>query len=1070
MTAEEAPRRMQPYVYQIDLSDARPGYNYVLKAAGGTHPLTPHTAETRAAARAADRKLAGVADSRLTHFSAQAMMPLDRVCRVHVAAIPRNASDPNYVHLVAITCPEPEPSASVAFQTLDYISTAQSLLFHHPDLMANDPRIGRIVKEHLELETARSTYEQIELLAEFMKGEGPPAKDSGWARLEPVKGVPDQFFHQPTAETQKAAGPAMTSIQKSTKNDPRLKDKKWTQEQGFSVVTDRPAPPFSLVTVIEAGGDGEFKARLDKTTRLNGLKTSIVAPQQAGNANSVTLRLENHYVRYLGAYIQFLDADFNPMNTPDWVPDSGPVPVLRGFQYDNYRALGGLSPIMTIAAIPVPSEPGTLEVSITFPPGAVAAGIYGLGLGTGENLFPKAIVYGAVLTGLTNLAIPSFLLAFGVASLRYDKLYKTLQDNKGSLAILTLGEGLFYIASIADKARVGEVDWNNLSKLGGLIFQTGFEAFLTFVEESLLVGKAVEQIPFAGWIMLAINIAIGVAQIAQTVVQVVTSPFAIPNRITTSITSAITIRPDPSLKRFPRAVPGVTRSFNVKLVHEGEQPTMSVTAEVPPTFEGQVLEQTITNNLGGRVRIQCDFYVGAQVAASASTALLPNDAENTSAVPLVLFEPPIELTGESIYKHASLLTYQNGAYTFMPTPEAPQSTIKSLSSDNTGNAISQLSGLTLSQRHQQLGYAWKAAGLGIAECATGSRDTQLFGLQNVDIPGVPMLDTRFSACGYSALTNLLYDPYPAKFLMNPDGSFELRNGLAVPDPTDKDHGFYYIDPLPKDLPAAKGGGYHLRRIPQSGTDPINPQDGKLLSFGRFPFPVDSAVIHPSGRVVAISRTNSKIMVTALETEGRPDDDVPLGSAFAGQAMNYVIPGGAGTEGRRAGLLANPIAAASTYDGTVMVLEDLKSNPAVSRVQAFDSNGNPVNAFPAEGQLIPFFDLPHGRTYLDLAVVGNADLTYLYILYYEVDGKEPADYNVAIYQTGTNAGPENPLVTTNGVSAARLAVDLFRTLYTLNWSMTTDGKGNPAGPPTGEPKSAGRTVPSLSEWLPPRSRP
>ena len=74
--------------------------------------------------------------------------------------------------------------------------------------------------------------------------------------------------------------------------------------------------------------------------------------------------------------------------------------------------------------------------------------------------------------------------------------------------------------------------------------------------------------------------------------------------------------------------------------------------------------------------------------------------------------------------------------------------------------------------------------------------------------------------------------------------------------------------------------------------------------------------------------------------------------------------------------------------------------------------------------------------------------------------------MAIYQYGSQAPLANPLVTTDGVPASHLAVDMWHTVYTLNFAMVMDGKGNVAGPKTATTGPGGRTVPSVSEWVPP----
>jgi len=171
----------------------------------------------------------------------------------------------------------------------------------------------------------------------------------------------------------------------------------------------------------------------------------------------------------------------------------------------------------------------------------------------------------------------------------------------------------------------------------------------------------------------------------------------------------------------------------------------------------------------------------------------------------------------------------------------------------------------------------------------------------------------------------------------------------------------------------------------------------------------------------------------------------------------------------------PVAVSCSYDGTILVLEDTKSDTAntevvLARIQAFDLRGRPVNRFfDANNQPTPFLVLSTAgeNTYLDLVVIGDQMLTYMYVLYYTGDGSLASDYNMAIYQYG-NAPPKTSplLVTTNKIATAKIAVDLWHTAYALNYAMTTDGQGNPAGPLSSGTGPAGRTVPSVSEWLPP----
>jgi len=1067
MSADEL-RPTIPYVYQADLSDALPGFDYVLCAFKGQYPMTLHTPETRAAARAADPRLNAVPDAELTHYSPAVPIPFDACCRVHIAGVPPGGSTPTYVHLAAVTIPPQVRSESATHEKIDYVSTAKCFLFHHPDLMAVDKNVCSIVMEHMSSESAPEAYDEILKLALSMKRQGPPTETEGkgWAQIVPFEDRGQAVFQQqPSAKTRTDAKPAMARVQITTKNDLRLENKKWTQEQGFSV------EDLTLVAFVDAQA-ADFSFAPDVATQLHGVKTIVGPAKTPGEGIRAHLTIKNYFLRFLGAYIQFLDKDFQVMNTPDWKPDGSSGAPFYVDQLDDLRWLDGLAPVDTILGIPNTALPGLLELDITFPADAVAARLFCLGLGGGDDRYPVPGRYAVIRTVIANLTIPAVLLPFGVAIKAYRPLVELFAEPAvaGGLVALAAAYSAYVGIGSAVNGKVDYVGLSTILQLAGKFLGGKLEVF---IETKLVEASIARQIPFAGWILAAIDVGTGLVQLTTTIVEVASSPWVIENRVTTSVESTVRVLPDPVRGSFPSGPANVPRTLNVRIVYEGSQPTISRTIAVGAA-PGDELTVTLTNKLGGNVKFQSDFFIGSQLAASASTEWLANVGTKTAEVTLALFQKRIELDEKSVYAHSSLLTFQNGAYEWMPTADAPSSTRTALDSrnrDSTGpiNAISELTGLSLSQRHHQLGYAWKAAGLGIVDCVAGTGETQLYGLQSVDIPGLAMKDARFSGCGYSGLSNIAYDPYPPRFKMDSEGHYEIQNGRPVPDPNDRDLGLYYVDPTPAGRSDAEGGGYHLRQIPNDGNAPIN-RPGAQLSFGRFPLAVDAIVLHPSGRVIAINKQFSALMVTTLGTKGLADNAVTFARLAGGSAISYTPPGGLATLRRRPGLLADPIAVASTYDGTVMVLEDAGEQPAVSRLQAFDANGNPVNTFPdGSNGLGPFLELPTGRHYLDLAVAGNIDLADIYILYYERDGKSPEDYSVAIYQAGVRVrAKKSPLlVTTPRVSAARLAVDLFRTLYTLNWSMTTDGKGNLAGPHNSTTGPAGRTVPSLSEWLPPQ---
>ncbi len=492
---------------------------------------------------------------------------------------------------------------------------------------------------------------------------------------------------------------------------------------------------------------------------------------------------------------------------------------------------------------------------------------------------------------------------------------------------------------------------------------------------------------------------------------------------------------------------------------------MSVfTATVPASTPELLYAHFPNNTLGGKVRFEVDYKLEHWMAAQASSGSLNNDEVQAEQVDLFLVQNPVPLRSTTVYKHEAILQFDNGNYLWQPSQTPPTATVGRRDPAPTGNAISDWSGLSLSQRHAMIGFAWKAAGMGIGECGTGAAG-QLFAMMNVDIPGRNMVSVKFPDCGFSGSTQLLYDPYPAKFLMA-NGQWVIGpDHNPTPDPHDVRLGNYYLDPRPAGLPISGGGGIHLRKVTLDATTRFDMSDQHDRSYGRFDFQPDDQIafsMHPAGYVIGVSSNTKKIHI--LPVLG-PLSDVAsvVAFPFAGEALND----------RRRGLIYSPIAVTCSYDGTIFILEDLRGQAGVAhaaRVQAFDLHGNPVSCFTENGEPSPFFRIGDASTtVLDIAAVGNEVTTYLYVLYYDGRGLDSSDYHVAIYCRGSQVPPQQPLLTADGVAAAKITVDMWHTLYTLNYAMTTNGAGNPNGPQSGgNTGPAGMTVPSLSEWIPKNS--
>jgi hypothetical protein len=149
-------------------------------------------------------------------------------------------------------------------------------------------------------------------------------------------------------------------------------------------------------------------------------------------------------------------------------------------------------------------------------------------------------------------------------------------------------------------------------------------------------------------------------------------------------------------------------------------------------------------------------------------------------------------------------------------------------------------------------------------------------------------------------------------------------------------------------------------------------------------------------------------------------------------------------GTQPGLIMHPVGLAISPDGVILVLED---GPWNNRIQAFDLGGNPVPYF--RNQDPPYYlELPatSNNTYLDLAVEFSG---YLYVLSTNASNAHRLDIYHPL-QRGTS-----PISTTLNLNAARIAVDFWRSVYTLNYEVLRLPNGN----------IPDFTEPSVSMWNP-----
>jgi hypothetical protein len=201
-----------------------------------------------------------------------------------------------------------------------------------------------------------------------------------------------------------------------------------------------------------------------------------------------------------------------------------------------------------------------------------------------------------------------------------------------------------------------------------------------------------------------------------------------------------------------------------------------------------------------------------------------------------------------------------------------------------------------------------------------------------------------------------------------------------------------------------------------------------LSWGRFSQQQHGIAFHPAGYAVGVNTQYHKLEIVRLAAEALPDTEAPASVLKAG-------------DGTRIGLVNTPTAVGiDLLKGAIYVLET-----GNLRVQAFDVHGNPVARFRDETSEVLPLRSENNVTYVDMAVESTG---LIYLLSFVGTGASPSDYRLDIYDP--EKMEDDYVSRTTGVAAGKMAVDIWRNVFTLNYEAITGFDG---------------LEPSLSQWIP-----
>lgn len=361
-------------------------------------------------------------------------------------------------------------------------------------------------------------------------------------------------------------------------------------------------------------------------------------------------------------------------------------------------------------------------------------------------------------------------------------------------------------------------------------------------------------------------------------------------------------------------------------------------------------------------------------------------ANTVDAASITIEELLVPLTASTQYKHKQK-TALDGAGKHIWVATTTPPPAPALNCENNEGNLCQHGGITLSEPFGAVAYSWQASSKGVTSSTGGTG--LLYQFANISFTENPQSGYLSSVTGFTQPSRLVYD-------------------RASPS----SHSFYLDGSTGKTM---------VRRINMTGVGVPPTFDGpnSNKSVGQFNNASDAFLLHPTGKLISFNSKLSKMEV--LEPLDLPVSDLnaPLAQSLAGP-------------GSREGLLDGPVCAAVGPDGTIFVIEQNNN-----QIQAFDSGANPTPYFG--GSSIKKLKSRPGAAYQDITVEFTG---FIYILLLD---NSTGQYVLDIY---TKAG--DFLCSTNDMRASKLAIDLFRNAFTLNFENIAKN---------------GVVEPSVSEWIP-----
>jgi hypothetical protein len=693
--------------------------------------------------------------------------------------------------------------------TVNYVKTALTMIMQHPEIGTLAPELHYRIGQQLVVRQPAFTQLWQYLSTHPADGSNPwyqntYAMDPTGAVMSPdpnlvdkdgkpvvwptaniggqqVKVIPQ---HKLSADLDQVLTPTVQQVGVVVKQQPWLKGQQWTTQHGVTQLARTGVPPTAAPLMASAAtvtGAAQADWTVVNKTSHYGLdldQNSIVFDAKTG---TLTFDVKNWPNRGLGAYVQFLDTDDNPIPNPSgWTDRLGSLPDgLRRWLEPNdtkwYLQSIGAGSVFFGAPVWAAQTP----IAFTVPSDAAGANVLVGGLGNG-NWDLDVDKVGLIYTCVAAYGIPSVLsiLSVGVQSTQWYMEFFDKTEN--IIALLAVGFGPFAAAIGTGSVTLGAAPTLIMAAqfVSGIIFSTGLSQLALKITGYVSAMELAENAPFVGWALRVAGQASAIAGMLATSIEVGLSPATYQLQAKRSMTLNVTVSPDPTHGTPTQKPiwPATSDHYVITVQYKGGT-TLTKTGPMPAITDQPISVSYATatgdplpSAPGQQFQIIAMIYSASSWICGKWTSgwieAVPTDGDTRTEAGSII-EQLVPLSPSTTYSPHAQLDYDgpSKSYRWQPTTSAPSGTIASLS----GQDVQGLVDISINTLAYKLGYTYLAQhqNLPLDYGSTG-QSTAMYVFESVSTLADPADGMLVPTRGMSVQPYLAYDQF------GPAGLFDLQ--------------------------------------------------------------------------------------------------------------------------------------------------------------------------------------------------------------------------------------------------------------------------------------------------------